>query len=46
MDERSLTMIEAMYIVYNSITSNALNNLDSGLYFPSPAYVMMFWRRK
>ena len=38
-EERSLTMREAMDIVYNSKTYNALNNLDTGLYFQSPAYV-------
>ena len=38
-EERSLTMREAMDIVYNSKTYTALNNLDSGLYFQSPAYV-------
>ena len=39
MEERSLTMREAMDVVYNSKTYSALNNLDSGLYFQSPAYV-------
>ena len=39
MEERSLTMREAMDIVYNSKTYTTLNNLDSGLYFQSPAYV-------
>lgn len=39
MEERSLTMREAMDIVYNSKTYSALNNLDTGLYFQSPAYV-------
>ena len=39
MEERSLTMREAMDIVYNSKTYNALNNPDTGLYFQSPAYV-------
>ena len=39
MEERSLTMREAMDIVYNSKTYTVLNNLDSGLYFQSPAYV-------
>ena len=39
MEERSLTMREAMDIVYNSKTYSALNILDTGLYFQSPAYV-------
>ena len=39
MEVRSLTMREAMDIVYNSKTYSALNNLDTGLYFQSPAYV-------
>jgi len=39
MEERSLTMREAMDIVYNSKTYSALNNLYTGLYFQSPAYV-------
>jgi hypothetical protein len=39
MEERSLTMREAMDIVYNSKTYNAVSNLDTGLYFQSPAYV-------
>ena len=39
MEERSLTMREAMDVVYNSKTYSALNNLDTGLYFQSPAYV-------
>ena len=39
MEERSLTMREAMDIVYNSKTYTVLNNLDTGLYFQSPAYV-------
>ena len=39
MEERSLTMREAMDIVYKSKTYSALNNLNSGLYFQSPAYV-------
>jgi len=39
MEERSLTMREAMDVVYNSQTFAALNNLNTGLYFQSPAYV-------
>lgn len=39
MEERSLSMREAMDIVYNSKTYAALNNLSTGLYFQSPAYV-------
>lgn len=39
MEERSLSMREAMDIVYNSKTYQALNNLNTGLYFQSPAYV-------
>ena len=39
MEERSLSMREAMDVVYNSKTYTALNNLDTGLYFQSPTYV-------
>ena len=39
MEERSLPMREAMDIVYKSKTYAALNNLKSGLYFQSPAYL-------
>lgn len=39
MDEKSLSMREAMDIVYKSKTYAALNNLGSGLYFQSPAYL-------
>ena len=39
MEERSITMREAMDIVYSSKTYTALNNLKTGLYFQSPAYV-------
>lgn len=39
MEERSLTMREAMDIVYRSKTYEALNNLKTGLYFQSPVYL-------
>lgn len=39
MEERSLTMREAMDIVYRSKTYSALNNLKTGLYFQSPVYL-------
>ena len=39
MEERSLTMRKAMDIVYSSRTYAALQNLNTGLYFQSPAYV-------
>jgi hypothetical protein len=39
MEERSLTMRKAMDIVYTSRTYAALQNLNTGLYFQSPAYV-------
>ena len=39
MEDRSLPMREAMDVVYNSRTYAALNNLNTGLYFQSPAYV-------
>ena len=39
MEERSLSMREAMDIVYKSKTYTALNNIKSGLYFQSPAYL-------
>lgn len=39
MEERHLSMREAMDVVYQSKTYTALNNLNTGLYFQSPAYV-------
>ena len=39
MEERHLSMREAMDVVYQSKTYTALNNLNTGLYFLSPAYV-------
>jgi hypothetical protein len=39
MEERSMTMREAMDIVYKSKTYVALNNTKTGLYFQSPAYL-------
>ena len=39
MEERSLTMRKAMDMVYTSRTFAALQNLNTGLYFQSPAYV-------
>lgn len=39
MEERSLTMRKAMDVVYTSQTYAALQNLNTGLYFQSPAYV-------
>ena len=39
MEERSLTMRKAMDVVYTSRTYAALQNLNTGLYFQSPAYV-------
>lgn len=39
MEERSLTMREAMDIVYRSKTYLALNNTKTGLCFQSPAYL-------
>lgn len=39
MEERSLTMREAMDIVYRSKTYDALSNTKTGLYFQSPAYL-------
>ena len=39
MEERSFSMREAMDIVYKSKTYKALNNLKTGLYFQSPAYL-------
>ena len=39
MEERSLTMREAMDIVYRSKTYSALNNVKTGLYFQSPVYL-------
>lgn len=39
MEDRSMTMREAMDIVYKSKTYAALNNTKTGLYFQSPAYL-------
>lgn len=39
MEERSLTMRKAMDVVYTSRTYAALQNLNTGLYFQSSAYV-------
>lgn len=39
MEESSLTMREAMDVVYKSKTYEALNNLKTGLYFQSPVYL-------
>lgn len=39
MEDRRLTMREAMDIVYQSKTYTALSNLETGLYFQSPVYV-------
>ena len=39
MEERSITMREAMEILYKSNTYAALNNTKTGLYFQSPAYL-------
>lgn len=39
MEDRSMTMREAMDIVYKSKTYDALNNTKTGLYFQSPAYL-------
>ena len=39
MEERSMSMRGAMVIVYNSQTYAALNNLETGLYYQSPAYL-------
>lgn len=38
-EERTLSLREAMDIVYRSRTYTALNNISSGLYFQSPAYL-------
>lgn len=39
MENRSLSMREAMEIVFKSKTYAALNNLGSGLYYQSPTYL-------
>lgn len=39
MEERSMSMRGAMDIVYKSQTYAALNNLETGLYYQSPAYL-------
>ncbi len=40
MEERGISMREAMDIVYRSHTYNALTNLNTGLYYQSDVYVM------
>lgn len=39
MEERAMSMRDAMDIVYKSKTYTALSNLKTGLYFQSPAYL-------
>ncbi len=39
MEEKGLTMREAMDIVYRSHTAAALSDVSTGLYFQSSAYV-------
>ena len=39
MEEYSMTMREAMDVVYKSKTYAALNNTKTGLYFQSSAYI-------
>lgn len=39
MEEQSMSMRDAMDIVYKSKTYTALSNLKTGLYFQSPAYL-------
>ncbi|MBP5366775.1 MAG: hypothetical protein J6Y82_12795 [Bacteroidales bacterium] len=39
MEDRSLSLREAMDTIYNSNTYKALNNLKTGLYFQSSTYV-------
>lgn len=39
MDEKGLTMRQAMDVVYRSKTYAALSNPETGLYFQSPVYV-------
>lgn len=39
MEERGIDMREAMNVVYNSKTYEALCNTDTGLYFQSAAYL-------
>lgn len=39
MDERSFSLRDAMDIVYNSKTYSSLNNVKTGLFFQSPAYL-------
>ncbi len=40
MQDKSLSMEEAMDIVYNSETYKKIENEKSGLYYQSPIYVM------
>lgn len=39
MEEQSMSMRDAMDVVYKSKTYTALSNLKTGLYFQSPAYL-------
>ena len=39
MEDRGLTMRDAMDVLYRSKTYAALTNLNTGLYYQSPAYL-------
>ena len=39
MDEKGITLRQAMDVVYKSNTFKVLSNPDTGLYFQSPVYV-------
>lgn len=39
MEEKKLSMRESMDLVYTSKTYKSLCNLETGLYFQSPAYI-------
>ena len=46
MQEKSLSMREAMDAFYSSKTFNSLSNQETGLYFQSPAYIFDEFERE
>ena len=46
MQEKSLSMREAMDAFYSSKTFNSLSNQETGLYFQSPAYILDEFERE
>lgn len=46
MERKSLTMIEAFDVLYNSDTYNKLSDTSTGLYYQSPRYVYAYLDRE